>query len=217
MSAQDPYHLARRLLLGAREARFTAATRGHASTTPFALDWNGAPLVVASPGATTRIALGARHAEVGTLILDGRCASLPPDANARRRFARLHGDALEPVRLEDLRAALYRPGHPALALAPERLCAGSVFDEAAESHMVEHMNADHVDALRTYARAAGARVSAASAPAMLGLDYNGFWLRLDAEVVRVEFPAACTTSAAVRAALVAMARAGGPPTEAAAS
>lgn len=208
MTACADHLEARKLLLGVAIARFTAAARGAATTTPFALAWDGTPLLEASAGATTRIALvdGSGHV---TLVLAGRCARLPDDAAARRRYRMLHGVAANApvVGLAVTQATLHRHDGAALVLDPARLSHGCLFDEATETRMVTHMNEDHRDALRAYAQAAGMVVAADSAATLLGLDCHGLWMRLDATRLRIAFPAPCTTPRAVREALVAMARA----------
>ncbi len=74
----------------------------------------------------------------------------------------------------------------------------------AEDEIVAHMNADHADALRACCRHA---TGAAPASAVLvGIDCDGFDVRADATIVRIEFDATVTTAGMAREALAALAR-----------
>lgn len=83
--------------------------------------------------------------------------------------------------------------------------AGAEGGEGGEGGMLEHMNADHAAAIRHYVEQAG--LSAASEARMVGIDAEGFHLRIGQAVHWLPFPSACSTAAQVRQALVAMARA----------
>lgn len=76
---------------------------------------------------------------------------------------------------------------------------------AAESGILEHMNADHAGSLRDYCRHAHG-VEAHEA-AMIGIDPDGFDVRADDRVLRFAFDTPVTDAAQARAALVALARA----------
>ncbi|MCJ0974274.1 DUF2470 domain-containing protein [Pseudomonas sp. PS1] len=74
-----------------------------------------------------------------------------------------------------------------------------------EGGMLEHMNADHTAAIAHYVQQAGLR---ASEPAqMVGIDSEGFHLRIGQAIHWLAFPEPCTNPGAVRHALVSMARA----------
>lgn len=74
----------------------------------------------------------------------------------------------------------------------------------AEAGILEHMNADHADALRDYARTCGADVS--QAVTMVGIDCDGFDLRCEDTLLRVDFDEPANTPADVRNALIELAR-----------
>ncbi len=74
-----------------------------------------------------------------------------------------------------------------------------------ESRMVEHMNADHAEALAHYVALAGLPVD--MAPSMVGIDREGFHLRIGERLYWLAFPTPCETPLQVREALVALAHA----------
>jgi putative heme iron utilization protein len=75
---------------------------------------------------------------------------------------------------------------------------------SAERAIVEHMNEDHAESLRAIAAAHGAaQVGAAE---LVALDVEGFHVRADASLLYVPFPAPCTTTDEVRAAMIELAR-----------
>jgi putative heme iron utilization protein len=75
---------------------------------------------------------------------------------------------------------------------------------AQEADVVEHMNADHQDTMRHYCRHFHQRE--VLDVAMLGIDCDGFDMRADGEVLRINFLEAVTDAQQARAALVEMAR-----------
>ena len=115
------------------------------------------------------------------------------DELARRLFAVL------PPAMQGLRDDLERNFKAVLRANP--------FDTHAERGILEHMNADHGDALRHYCALAGLEVPADEAPEMVGCDGEGMHLRLGLRVARIPFPAPVADMQSVRATLVAMARA----------
>jgi len=71
--------------------------------------------------------------------------------------------------------------------------------------MVEHMTADHAEAIAHYVALAGLP---AQAPAqMVGVDREGFHLRIGERLYWLRFPAPCATPQEARQALVTLARA----------
>ncbi|QJD28824.1 HugZ family pyridoxamine 5'-phosphate oxidase [Methylococcus geothermalis] len=132
-----------------------------------------------------------------------RYFSFFPDA---RRFHNTHSFAfyrLMPVRLR------YIGGFGRIHwLSPERVLRPNPFRAEEERAMLEHMNADHRQAMRRYCEAGGVALEAGCEPALVGIDGEGFQLRVGSRVVRFAFPAPVSTQAEVRAALVAMARSG---------
>lgn len=132
-----------------------------------------------------------------------RYFSFFPDA---RRFHNTHSFAfyrLAPVRLR------YIGGFGRIHwLSPEQALLLNPFGADEERAMVAHMNADHRQALHRYCETAGVAVEPGVEPAMVGIDGEGFQLRAGSRVLRFAFPAAVSTPAEVRAALVAMTRPG---------
>ncbi|MHA6492667.1 HugZ family pyridoxamine 5'-phosphate oxidase [Pseudomonas borbori] len=79
-----------------------------------------------------------------------------------------------------------------------------------EAGMLAHMNSDHAEALAHYVELAGLP---RHAPAeMVGIDPEGFHLRIGQGVHWLAFPTSCNTPAEVRQALVQLARAASWPT-----
>lgn len=74
-----------------------------------------------------------------------------------------------------------------------------------EADIVEHMNADHADALRAYCVGAGVRQPLEVS--MIGIDCDGFDVRADGRRIRLDFPELVTDAGTAREALIAMARA----------
>jgi putative heme iron utilization protein len=75
---------------------------------------------------------------------------------------------------------------------------------AQEADVVEHMNADHPDTMRNYCRHVHQRE--VLDVAMLGIDCDGFDMRADGEVLRINLAEPVTDAQQARAALVALAR-----------
>lgn len=76
--------------------------------------------------------------------------------------------------------------------------------ERAEDGMLEHMNADHRAAIAHYVERAG--LPGQPEAYMVGIDGEGFHLRIGHSIHWLAFPEICTSPGAVRQALVAMAR-----------
>ncbi|MEX2480132.1 MAG: DUF2470 domain-containing protein [Gammaproteobacteria bacterium] len=91
-------------------------------------------------------------------------------------------------------------------LTPETALVPNPFEATAERGIVEHMNADHADAIRHYCAQAGIVVAAGVDPVLVGCDGEGIDIRVGERVRRVPFAAPVGDLAAVRATLVAMAR-----------
>jgi putative heme iron utilization protein len=77
--------------------------------------------------------------------------------------------------------------------------------EGSETGMLEHMNADHAAAIAHYVRHAG--LDSAEPAEMVGIDGEGFHLRIGQTIHWLAFAQPCATAGDVRKALVAMARA----------
>ena len=76
--------------------------------------------------------------------------------------------------------------------------------QAGELGMLEHMNQDHAAAIAHYVQQAA--LPATPEACMVGIDSEGFHLRIGHAIHWLAFPHSCTSSGAVRQALVAMAR-----------
>ncbi|MBP8185245.1 MAG: HugZ family protein [Pseudomonas sp.] len=85
------------------------------------------------------------------------------------------------------------------------------FAGAAEQQMLEHMNADHAEAIAHYVALSG--LPAEPAAQLVGLDGEGFHLRIGAAIEWLAFPQPCSSPLEVRQALVALAHAQVWPTE----
>jgi putative heme iron utilization protein len=75
--------------------------------------------------------------------------------------------------------------------------------DGGEGGMLDHMNNDHAAAITHYV--ARARLPSAPEASMVGIDSEGFHLRIGQAIHWLAFSAACTNPGAVRQALVAMA------------
>lgn len=71
--------------------------------------------------------------------------------------------------------------------------------------MIEHMNADHVSAIAHYVELAG--LPQHEPAHLVGIDSEGFHLRIGKGVHWLAFPTSCNSAGAVRQALVLLARA----------
>ena len=78
------------------------------------------------------------------------------------------------------------------------------FASAIEQKMIDHMNADHVEAMRDYCKFANVKLSG-NEPKMTAIDPTGFDLSVNGKRVRFYFKQRCTTPEEVRTALVALA------------
>jgi putative heme iron utilization protein len=85
------------------------------------------------------------------------------------------------------------------------------FAGAAEQQMLEHMNADHAKAIAHYVALNG--LPAEPAAQLVGLDGEGFHLRIGAVIDWLAFPQVCSSPLEVRQALVALAHAEVWPTD----
>ena len=76
--------------------------------------------------------------------------------------------------------------------------------DGSEGEMLEHMNNDHAAAIAHYVERAG--LPSAPEASMVGIDSEGFHLRIGQAIHWLAFPDPCNNPGAVRQALVAMAR-----------
>lgn len=78
------------------------------------------------------------------------------------------------------------------------------FDE--EKRMIEHMNADHPEAIKHYCDSYEIAYSTDDIPVMVGIDSEGFNLRINARIHRINFSEPVTEAIDVRKVLVEMAK-----------
>lgn len=199
------------------------------SVAPYCLDGDGRPLLLISRIAQhthnlqadgkCSLLVGERGAEdvqaVGrlTLLADARKLqdTAEIDAAAARyyryfpqssQYHRVHDFdfwVLEPVRWRFIGGfgAIHWLDHVALANPFAGLQGG-------ERGMLEHMNQDHAAAIAHYVQQAA--LPATAEACMVGIDSEGFHLRIGHAIHWLAFPHSCTSPGAVRQALVAMAR-----------
>uniref|UniRef100_D5WZB5 Pyridoxamine 5'-phosphate oxidase-related FMN-binding protein n=1 Tax=Thiomonas intermedia (strain K12) TaxID=75379 RepID=D5WZB5_THIK1 len=196
------------------------------SVSPYVLDHEGHPVILISTlaehtkniDADPRVSLIVHPCAddmqaAGRVTLVGRAERLPDKAGFGARYLRylpqaesyfaMHDFHFYRLRVEDVRfiggfgkihwirpERYTPPAAPALA--------------AAEEGILAHMNADHAHNLREYCRHVhGVEVLDA---AMVGIDCDGFDVRADGHVLRVNFPEPVLDAEAARAALVELAK-----------
>lgn len=218
-----------------REARFGALGTLEADGAPYASlvavapDADGAPVLLMSglarhtrnlqrdPRASLLLAAGASgdplNAPRASLL--GRIAATP-DPDARTRFLARHPEAAQYADFTDfafyrldLREAHLVEGFGRIVTLPASglltSWEGADAVRAAVAGVVEHMNADHADAVALYAtRLLGEPEAAEGVWRMVGLDPEGCEIAAGETVRRLEFPQRVTDVAAVRQVLVAL-------------
>ncbi|MBL1142703.1 MAG: HugZ family protein [Proteobacteria bacterium] len=78
------------------------------------------------------------------------------------------------------------------------------FDD--EKGMIDHMNLDHADAIKHYCDSNDIQYSEESCPVMVGIDCEGFNIRIGARIHRINFVEPVKSALEVRTALVEMAK-----------
>ncbi len=199
------------------------------SVTPYCLDRAGRPVLLISSIAQhtknivvdprvslTVLAAGATDVQAaGRLTYLADVAPLAGDeADVPERYYRYfpasrgyHGThdfsfyVLEPVRLR------YIGGFGNIRwIAPDEFLEANPFDSKAEAAILEHMNEDHGDALRHYCRSGlGIDPQSDDDVTMVGIDGEGFDVRVGETIHRLSFEGPVTNAGEARAALVAMA------------
>ncbi|MDX1297193.1 MAG: DUF2470 domain-containing protein [Pseudomonas sp.] len=208
------------------------------SVVPYCLDADGFPLLLISriaqhthnlrQDAKCSLLVSERGAEdvqaVGRLTLLAEARQLEDEqqiAAAAQRYYRYFPDSrgyhqahdfdfwlLEPVRWRYIGGfgAIHWLDHVALA---------NPFAGDSEVSMLEHMNSDHAATIAHYVALAGLPNQAPAE--LVGIDSEGFHLRIAQGVYWLAFPTSCNSPLAVRQALVALARAAEWPTDGQAS
>ena len=198
------------------------------SVVPYCLDANGHPLILISRIAQhthnlqvepkCSLLVGERGAEdvqaVGRLTVLAQARQLTDEAAiaaAAARYYRYFPESagyhqahdfdfwvLEPVR------SRFIGGFGAIHWINEATLANPFAGEA-ELSMVEHMNSDHANAIAHYVQLSGLPTHAPAQ--MVGIDSEGFHLRIGQGLHWLAFPTSCNTALEVGQALVALARA----------
>ncbi|MEK1906573.1 MAG: HugZ family protein [Pseudomonas sp.] len=232
MSEKAAKH-ARELLL--KEYRGVLSTQSKAmpgfpfgSVVPYCLDELGRPLILISriaqhthnlqKDAKCSLLVGERGAEdvqaVGRLTLLAEAVPLSDPAAieaAATRYYRYFPESrgyhqahdfdfwvLQPVR------SRYIGGFGAIHWLPE-VHLPNAFAGASELSMIEHMNSDHASAIAHYVELSG--LPRHEPAQLVGIDSEGFHLRIGKSVHWLAFPTSCNSPGAVRQALVQLARA----------
>ncbi|WP_434456695.1 HugZ family protein [Stutzerimonas urumqiensis] len=198
------------------------------SVVPYCLDAAGRPLLLISRLAQhthnlqadgrCSLLVGERHAEdvqaAGrlTLLADARQLVDPAAIEAAaQRYYRYFPDAQDYHRVHDFDFWVLSPvrwrfiGGFGQIRWLDDITLANPFAGPAEAAMIEHMNDDHAAAIAHYVQLAGLPQHVPAR--MVGIDSEGFHLRIGAAVHWLAFPAPCDNPGAVRAALVALAKA----------
>lgn len=225
---------ARKLLLHCYDGVLSTVSRelpGYpfGSVVPFALDRTGHPvLLVASIAQHTgnmvadgRVSLIVFDRSAPDLQNNGRltlladaCPVASADEETAARYYRYFPESRDYHRTHDFafwrlipRRARYIGGFGSIHwLDADAVLAANPFSAGDERQMVEHMNQDHVVALRHYCVGASIEPAADETPTMAGIDGFGFHVRVGPRLVRFSFPHEVTSPQEARQALVAMAR-----------
>ena len=234
MTRPEVLHEARELLLACYDgvlSTLSVAMAGYpfGSVVPFCLDRTGQPIilianiaqhyknVVADP----RVSLMVFDRAADDLQANGRLTLLADahrveagleDAAERyyRYFPEAHGyhqtHGFEFWRLA-LKRIRFIGGFGAIHwLEPASVHIDNPFAAAEEAGMVEHMNADHTDAMRDYLRPVLGAAVEAFTPTLAGVDAAGIHIKAGLRVYRVPFPAPVASAREVRSALVELAK-----------
>ena len=201
------------------------------SVVPYCLDQHGRPLILIASiaqhtkniGADSRVSLTVFDRAqpdlqaAGRVTVLGDACRLNPDERALAvRYYRFFPQSYDYDRTHDFafyalvpRRVRFIGGFGAIHwFEPAALLRSNPFDSAAEHAIIAHMNADHADALRHYLQVAGdPSGEEAESPELVGCDGEGIHLRVGARILRIAFPEPVSDLQAVRATLVAMARA----------
>ena len=199
------------------------------SVVPYCLDAQGRPLILISDLAQhthnlkqdghCSLLISERHASDAqaagrlTILADASALSEDNEVNAAaERYYRYFPQAQDYHRAHDFNFWRLTPvrsrfigGFGAIHWV-EQLDAGNPFAAVgSEAGMAEHMNRDHAAALAHYVQLAGLPDHAPAT--MVGVDPEGFHLRIQDSLYWLAFPTSCNTPMEVRQALVALARA----------
>lgn len=232
MSEQSPTELTRALLL--RESYGFLASQSQemegfpfGSVVPYTLDISGTPIILISRLAqhTKNLIADNRCSflvsdsaildkqKAGRLTLMCEAELVNPDHVSRRYYAYFpetrgyHTDLdFDFYRLSVLKIRYIGGFGKIHWLSPESTLLVNPFEDERERDIVEHMNEDHVDAMIRYCRFEGIEVPKDLEPQMVGIDAEGFHLRLGEQIHRFVFQQPVSNPIEARTALVEMAR-----------
>ncbi len=234
MSELDRHENARALLTGRKAgvlSTLSVTVEGFpfGSVVPYCLDRGGLPVILISNIAQhtrnvladPRVCLTVQadghdvqaEARLGVLARAERIEEGLEDAAERyyrhfpgsRDYHRVHG--FDFFRLAPVRFRWIGGFGDIRWIDPRELVVGNPFTRDEETAIVDHMNADHVDAMRGYCRGLpGVDIADGDGVQMAGIDAEGFDLLAAGRLWRFPFADPVATPAEARARLVAMAR-----------
>jgi putative heme iron utilization protein len=195
----------------------------YGSALPHATDHAGRPIVVISHLAehTHNVEADARVSFIVcgsgpdlqaeprlTLLGEARAAD---DERLAARYLRLYPDHRQYLQIGGFRFFVVEPvqvryiqGFGGLHWIPAESYLAAASLDNSEDSILEHMNADHANALRDYCRHVHG-IDAQDAT-MVGIDCDGFDVRADGGLLRFEFDTALSNAAQVRNALIVLAQ-----------
>ena len=199
------------------------------SVVPYCLNQDGWPLILISRiaqhtrnlKADPRCSLLVSERDAADVQLNGRLTLMAEArqladpqsvASAAERYYRYFPESRDYHRVHDFDFWVLRPlrwrfigGFGAIHWLEQAALANPFAGaEGGEGAMLEHMNDDHAAAIAHYVEQAG--LPGTDDARMVGIDAEGFHLRIGQAIHWLPFPSACSTAMDVRQALVAMAR-----------
>ncbi len=119
-----------------------------------------------------------------------------------RNFHKVHD--FDFYRLELVRARYIAGFGKIHWIEPEKILLANTFSVDQEQEMIEHMNSDHVEAMKIYCSTAKIEIGEKD-PQIAGIDSEGFHLRVNEKIVRFNFSEPANTQTEIRTRFVAMA------------
>ncbi len=221
---------ARRHLASRRAGVLSTLSQRHSghpfgSLVPYVLDHDARPVILVSRLAEHTKNMGADH-RVSLLVHDeapdpqagarvtllGNAAPLVASSPAAARYQRFFHDSKKLLALGDFSFFAITPlavrfiggfGSIHWISAAEYAAPANSLAQA-EPDILAHMNAEHAHNLRDYCQ--HLRSKSPSEAVMVGLDCDGFDMRVDGEITRFHFERTVTDATEARVALVALAR-----------
>lgn len=91
-------------------------------------------------------------------------------------------------------------------VSPERFIKPNPFSMEEEQKIIDHMNQDHADSLKSYCDLYNIHYSDSDEPVLVGVDAEGFHIRINARIHRIRFENDVNTTTDVRKEMVALSR-----------